>query len=89
MLILFPSDFFNIKKVDSDYEAEYNAVAAFSDYRVALFNYDEFVADGVAQIYPKDSYSGECIYRGWMLTPAQYKSLYPKIPARIITTSAA
>ena len=77
MLILFPSDFFNIKKVDSDYEAEYNnAVTALPECRVALFNYDEFVADGVVKIYPKDSYSGKCIYRGWMLTPAQYKSLY-------------
>ena len=75
MLILFPSDYFDIKMVDQSYEAEYNAVSTSPELKSVLFNYDEFVADGKLKIYP-NKYSGECIYRGWMLTPQQYKVLY-------------
>ena len=76
MLILFPSDYFDIKKVDSDYVQEYEAVAKLSGLNIILFNYDEFVSGMTIKVFPNASYTGQCIYRGWMLTPAQYKTLY-------------
>jgi len=75
MLILFPSDYFNLKEVDSAYVAEYEAVCKIPDYNIAFFNYDAFVLGEPLKIYPKDFYTGDCIYRGWMLRPDQYVGL--------------
>ena len=72
MLIMFPSDYFDIKQIDSVYAAEYEAVCKIPDFKTVLFNYDEFVSEGSVRIYPKDYYTGDCIYRGWMLSPVQY-----------------
>ena len=76
MIILFPSDYFDVKQIDPDYVAEYDAVCKIPEFKTVLFNYDEFVSDGKIKLYPKGYYSSDCIYRGWMLTPEQYKSLY-------------
>ena len=76
MLIMFPSDYFNIKKVDPEYAAEYDIVCQFPEYKILLFNYDEFVSEGTLRTYPRNYYKGDCIYRGWMLKPEQYKKLY-------------
>jgi len=79
MLILFPSDYFDIKKIDDDYAQEYEAVCRISEFKPLLYNYDEFVDDKPLKLYPDNYYTGECIYRGWMLTPEQYATLYGKL----------
>ena len=76
VLILFPSDYFDAKKVDPEYMAEYEAVSQIPELKTVLFNYDGFVSGEPLKIYPKDFYTGDCIYRGWMLTPEQYRKLY-------------
>lgn len=76
MLILFPADYYNIKQVDSEYSAEYEAVCQIPDFKTILYNHDGFTSGEPLKIYPKDYYNGDCIYRGWMLTPDQYKILY-------------
>ena len=76
MLILFPSDFYNIKEVDSVYASEYEAVSKIPEFKTMLFNYDSFVTGSPLKIYPNEFYKGKCIYRGWMLTPALYGDLY-------------
>jgi len=75
MLILFPSDYFNRRNVEPDYVSEYEAVCQIPEFKVVLYNYDGFVSGEPIKLYPKD-YSGDCIYRGWMLTPEQYSVLY-------------
>jgi hypothetical protein len=76
MLIIFPSDYSDVKTIDPDYAAEYEAVCKIQGFKVILFDYDTFAADGLIKLFPKDYYSGAGIYRGWMLTPAQYATLY-------------
>ena len=83
--ILFPSDYFDVKKVEPDYQEEYDAVSLLPIYEPIFFNYDEFVSGSEVKLYPKDAATGLCIYRGWMLTPVQYKELYDSLLAKGIT----
>jgi len=85
MLILFPSDYFNLKNVEPDYAAEYEAVSSIPEFKVVLFNYDGLAASGPIKVYPKDYHKGDCVYRGWMLTPEQYITLYNFLLDRNIT----
>jgi len=79
MLILFPSDYFDIKKIDVDYAQEYDAVCRIPEFKPIMYNYDGFVDGKPLKLYPNNFYTGECIYRGWMLTPEQYATLYGKL----------
>ena len=76
MLILFPSSYFDIKQIEPDYEIEFDAVNRIPEFQTILLNYDEFVAEGSIRLYPEYYYKGDCIYRGWMLNPEQYATLY-------------
>ncbi|MCH1949575.1 ATP-grasp domain-containing protein [Enterocloster sp. OA13] len=75
-LILYPSDYFNIRKPDPDYEYEYREAVRFPDLMAVFYNYDEFAVTGRLKFYPVDLKPGPCIYRGWMLKPDQYGYLY-------------
>lgn len=77
--LLYPSDYFDIKKVDSEYENEYKVTITLPEFDIYLFNYDEFISDCKLKIYPDSFEEGLCIYRGWMLKPEQYKQLYEKL----------
>ena len=46
-LILFPSSYFSIRKVDEDLQSEYNAVMATGLFEVVLFGYDKWVNEEV------------------------------------------
>jgi len=76
VLILFPSDYFDRKNVDPDFNAEYEAVCRIPEFKIVLFNYDGFISGEPLKIYPEASHVGDCVYRGWMLKPEQYKRLY-------------
>lgn len=78
-MILYPSDYFSIKKVDADYEYEYREAVRFPDFDIVFYNYDEFVSSGRLAFYPHSLEAGICIYRGWMLKPEQYAQLYGKL----------
>ena len=41
-LILFPSSYFNVSKVDEDLQSEYDAVKATGLFDVILFGYDKW-----------------------------------------------
>ena len=45
-LILFPSSFFSIKKVDEDLQYEYDAVKATGLFDIVLFGYDKWMNEG-------------------------------------------
>ena len=42
--ILYPADYFDIKKVDADYRQEYEEAVKFPEFQAVLYNYDNFVA---------------------------------------------
>ena len=76
MLFLLPADYFDIKQPDPDYATEYETICKIPEFKPILFNYDEFVYAGKVKLHPQNYYTGDCIYRGWMLNPSQYKTLY-------------
>ena len=43
-LILYPADYFNIRKPDPDYEYEYREAVRFPDLMAGFYNYDGFMA---------------------------------------------
>lgn len=75
-MILYPSDYFSMKKVNVDYEYEYREALRFPDFDIVFYHYDEFVSSGRLVLYPHHPEAGTCIYRGWMLKPEQYANLY-------------
>ncbi|MDS0526599.1 ATP-grasp domain-containing protein [Clostridium sp. SHJSY1] len=83
--LLYPSDFFDIKSVDADYEEEYEIASKFPEFEVILYNYEEFVSSGNLKCYPNNLDEGICIYRGWMLKPDKYKELYERLKIKGIS----
>jgi len=43
--ILYPADYFDIRKVDADYRQEYEEAVKFPEFQAVLYNYDNFVAN--------------------------------------------
>lgn len=79
MIVVFCCDPFDLKKVDIDYELEYDTVTQLGTH-VALVNYDILVNDDDAiqatrGIHPLDRMTVG-IYRGWMMKPTHYDKLY-------------
>jgi len=83
--ILYPSDYFNIKSIEVDYESEYKVACSMPEFDIILYSYDEFISCGVFKSYPKEFHGGLCIYRGWMLKPDKYKELYEELKSRGVT----
>ncbi|MCR5608278.1 MAG: ATP-grasp domain-containing protein [Lachnospiraceae bacterium] len=63
------------RKVDYDYEEEYNAASL--ELPCALFSYEELEM-GKLSLYG-DDISGLTIYRGWMMKPEMYRSFYDSL----------
>ncbi len=72
-------------KADPDFEEEYLAGEA-NGFSCLFFDYDALVSDGSISIAIKrikqSSTIVPIIYRGWMLTPQQYKALYDALLAK-------
>ncbi|MCL2867157.1 MAG: ATP-grasp domain-containing protein [Clostridia bacterium] len=79
VIVLLPSDYFDVRIVEPDFASEYEAVCRIPQFKVLFYNYDAFVSGESLQIYPNDYYTGDCIYRGWMLNPEQYRVLYDSL----------
>jgi hypothetical protein len=84
-LILFPSEPFSSRSIDPDFRHE-QAAARQSGLSTALVDHTLVLqgasADAVAGT-PEGL--GAAIYRGWMLTPNQYRSMHSALGARGIT----
>lgn len=78
-MVLFPSDYFDIKKVDEDLQKEYEAVLETGLFQVALFEYDQWFNEGklVVTGAPEDEHLA--VYRGWMMQPEQYERFYTRL----------
>ncbi len=75
-LILFPSSFFSITKVDEDLQQEYDAVIATGLFDVALFGYDKWFYEGNLTVRNPPDEEHLAVYRGWMMKPEQYEQFY-------------
>lgn len=78
-LILFPSSFFSIKKVDEDLQSEYDAVKATGLFDTILFGYDKLVNEDVLTLSERPSVMRKAIMRGWMLKPELYAKFYNRL----------
>ena len=76
MRILFPCEYKNIKKVDNNFELEYNACQTLG-IDTALFDHDTFVSE--QKLITNLKKVETLILRGWMLNSTQYKILYKKL----------
>lgn len=83
MKILFPSEPFSSKEVDSAMKAEYEA-AKLVGFEVFLFDHDEFIRSGNLHTnLPYNNSSIEAvILRGWMLKHEQYMRLSFCLPGK-------
>lgn len=82
LTILYPGSYFDRKKVDEDYELEYQEAVKFQELQIAFFNYDEFMAGDRLKLFPLPLETGLCIYRGWMVKPEKYQALYEELRER-------
>lgn len=75
-LILFPSSFYNTKKVDEDLQSEYDAVGNTGLFEVILFGYDQWFSEGKLVLSWKPEQVRNAVYRGWMMQPDKYEQFY-------------
>ena len=75
-LILFPSSFFSISKVDEDLQKEYDAVLATGLFEVALFGYDKWFNEDKLVVRDAPDKEHLAVYRGWMMKPDEYERFY-------------
>ena len=68
------------KKVDEDYQSEYQEAGA--EYACALFSYED-LERGKLSLYGEEI-SGLTIYRGWMMKPEMYRLFYKLLRERDI-----
>lgn len=73
MRFLFPSDYFNAKKVDEAYSEQVDCLrnVGFETSVIAL----EALSSGSSKIFPMPDSEAKLIYRGWMITPDEYALL--------------
>jgi hypothetical protein len=87
-LLLFCSDPLNPRVPDCDYLSEADAVARLNGHS-SLIDFESLTSEGNAAkaLRRVVDRSDECrgIYRGWMVTPAQYSQLYGALKDRMIT----
>lgn len=75
-MIVFPSSYYDIKKVDEDFQVEYDAAKESNLYDIVLFHYEKWFHEErlVLDHYPSEKTFA--IYRGWMMKVEQYKQFY-------------
>lgn len=74
--ILFPSSFFDGKKVDEDLQSEYEAVLNTGLWDTVFFNYDKWFNEGKLVLSEEISERIHAVHRGWMMKAEQYQKFY-------------
>lgn len=79
-IILFPSESYNLKNVDPNFEQEYLEAKKLMD--VALFDFDAFRYETILKIDKEwnDEYS--VLLRSWMFTKTEYLNFYERLKKR-------
>ena len=88
-LVLFPSSYFSILKVDEDLQAEYEAVKTTGLFDISFFGYDKWINEDILIINNVPKEERNALYRGWMMKPEKYEKLYQLLlekNIRLVTT---
>lgn len=88
-MIVFPSSYFDIKKVDEDLKIEYDGAMETGLYDVVFFGYEKWFEEGKLVLSSSQDSMCHAIYRGWMMKPEQYESFYNQLlkqNIKLITT---
>lgn len=80
--IVFPSSFFDIRKVDEDLQEEYDAVMETGLFDVVIFGYEKWFDEGKLVLANVPSEEVGAVYRGWMMKPEQYGEFYSQLRER-------
>ena len=75
-MILFPSSFFSITKVDEDLQQEYDAVVSTGLFETVFFGYDKWFNEGELVLKDVPDKMHMAVYRGWMMKPEQLKKSF-------------
>lgn len=73
MRFLFPSDYFNSKKVDEAYLEQVGCLQNIG-FKTSVICLETLVSKSV-KIFPMPKWGSKLIYRGWMITPDDYSLL--------------
>ena len=79
--ILFPSNYFDKRLVESEYSKEME-IAQSLGFDCVLFDYDDFLDSGKIGISPSGITSQDIMYRGWMLQIDDYDRLYEQLASK-------
>ncbi|MBO5354272.1 MAG: ATP-grasp domain-containing protein [Lachnospiraceae bacterium] len=74
--IVFPSSYFDVKKVDEDLQKEYEAALATGLFDVIMFGYDNWFQQGKLVLSGRQPELRNAVYRGWMMPPDKYEKFY-------------
>ena len=88
-VLLFPSSFFDRRKVDEDLAQEYEAARAAGWNEIILFGYEDWFENSRLRLTEEPEQEVRAIYRGWMMKPDQYKAFYESLllsRIRLLTT---
>ena len=66
-LIVYPSDYYNLGKVDADLKAEYEGALSTGKFEVILFEYDKWFNDDELVLSCVPRTKRKAVYRGWMM----------------------
>lgn len=78
-LILFPSSYFSVNRIDEDLQQEFDAVRETGLFDIVLFGYDKWFNEGKL-VLNKTLYAPRtAVMRGWMMKPEQYKMFYEEL----------
>lgn len=75
-MILFPSSFSDLTKVDEDLQKEYEAFLATELFDVTLFGYSQWFHEDRLVVRNAPKAERTAVYRGWMMKPDQYERFY-------------
>ncbi|RHK03503.1 hypothetical protein DW089_01635 [Acidaminococcus sp. AM05-11] len=75
-MLIFPSSYFDPKKVDEELREEYLAALGTGLFRATLFGYDAWFEEGRLILSTAPAELTRAVYRGWMMKPEQYEKFY-------------
>lgn len=78
-LILFPSSYFDVKKVDEDLIDEYRGAKATDLFDIIIFGYDKWFNENKLVLTDIPETKRKAVYRGWMMKPDKYKKFYNQL----------
>ena len=75
-MILFPSSYYSIKKVDEDLQKEYDAVIETGLFETVFLGYDQWFNEEKLILNRIPEREHTAVYRGWMMQPEKYEKLF-------------